>query len=147
MTVHTEPPTYKAALDCPDASQWIAACLEELTGLDAMKTWELVDKPAHCNVLPVKWVFKLKRHQDGSLERYKARLCAKGFKQVAGIDFQEIFAPVASAAAFRALMAAVAYHGWHVRQGDFKQAFLNGALKEEVYIAQPEGFRMARPGS
>ena len=111
-----EPMTLSAALDRPDASQWIAACMEELEGLDAMKTWVLVDRPSHCNVLPVKWVFKLKRHQDGSLDRYKARLCAKGFRQKAGVDYQEIFAPVASAAGFRALMAAVAVNSWHVRR-------------------------------
>jgi hypothetical protein len=64
---------------------------------------------------------------------------------VAGIDFQEIFAPVASAAGFRALMASVACNGWHVRQVDFKQAFLNGTLKEEVYISQPEGFQDGTP--
>jgi len=140
-----EPMTLSAALDRPDASQWIAACMEELEGLDAMKTWVLVDRPSHCNVLPVKWVFKLKRHQDGSLDRYKARLCAKGFRQKAGVDYQEIFAPVASAAGFRALMAAVAVNSWHVRQIDFKQAFLNGVLQEEVYISQPEGFGDGTP--
>jgi hypothetical protein len=110
-----------------------------------MNTWVLVDKPTHCNVLPVKWVFRVKRQQDGSLDKFKARLCAKGFRQKAGIDYGDIFAPVATASAFRALMAAVAVHSWHVRQVDFKQAFLNGVLKEEVFIAQPEGFQDGTP--
>jgi histone deacetylase 1/2 len=141
MTVGVEEPlTIKAALAGPEASQWIAACLEELAGLEHMNTWTLVDRPTHCNVLPVKWVFKVKRDMDGFLERFKARICAKGFKQRHGIDYQEVFAPVASAATFRALMAAVAMNGWHVRQIDFKQAFLNGELQEEVYINQPPGF-------
>jgi hypothetical protein len=140
-----EPVTLTAAMTCPDASKWAAACLEELAGLHAMHTWELVDRPAHCNVLPLKWVFKLKRHQDGSLDRYKARLCVKGFKQRAGVDYEEIFAPVASASTFRALMAAVAVHSWHVRQVDFKQAFLNGELQETVYVQQPEGYGDGTP--
>jgi histone deacetylase 1/2 len=92
-------------------------------------------------VLPVKWVFKVKRLQDGAFERFKARLVVKGYRQRAGIDYEEIFAPVATTSTFRALMAAVAVHSWHVRQIDFKQAFLNGILQEEVYIAQPEGFQ------
>jgi histone deacetylase 1/2 len=140
-TPGAEPLSFKAALDTPDASHWIGACLEELEGLDAMKTWVLMDPPARCNILPVKWVFKLKRNQDGTPSRFKARLCAKGFRQKEGVDYQDIFAPVASAAGFRALMASVATHGWHVRQIDFHQAFLNGTLKEEVYIQQPEGFQ------
>jgi hypothetical protein len=135
-----EPPTFKAALAGPEANQWVAACLEELAGLEHMRTWSLVDRPPHGNVLPVKWVFKVKRDSTGGFERFKARLCAKGFKQRLGVDFQEIFAPVASAGTFRALMAAVAMNGWHVRQIDFKQAFLNGVLKEEVFISQPPGF-------
>jgi hypothetical protein len=106
-----------------------------------MQSWVLIDRPAHCNVLPVKWVFKVKRDQDGGLAKFKARLCAKGFRQVEGVDYREIFAPVASSFTFRALMAAVAVNSWHVRQMDFKQAFLNGALLEDVYVAQPEGFK------
>ena len=90
-----EPLTLSAALDRPDASQWIAACMEELEGLDAMRTWILVDCPSHCNVLPVTWVFKVKRNEHGSLDRYKARLCAKGFKQKVG-DYQQIFAAVST---------------------------------------------------
>jgi hypothetical protein len=135
-----EPVSFQEALQLPEASAWIQACMEELEGLDAMHTWSLVDKPANCNVLPVKWVFKQKRDQDGIVIRHKARLVAKGFRQKHGIDYGEIFAPVASAASFRTLMAAVATNGWAVRQIDFKQAFLNGTLDEVVYIQQPEGF-------
>ena len=80
-----EPSSLAAAMQCPDASKWLAACLEELSGLDAMHTWDVVDRPVHCNVLPVKWVFKVKRQQDGSVDRHKARLCVKGFRQKAGI--------------------------------------------------------------
>jgi hypothetical protein len=130
---------------CPEASQWMAACLEELEGLESMSTWVLTDPPPRCNILPVKWVFKVKRHQDGSLERFKARLCVKGFRQKQGIDYQDVFAPVASANGFRALMATVALQRLHVRQVDFKQAFLNGTLEDDVYIQQPEGFQDGTP--
>jgi histone deacetylase 1/2 len=135
-----EPLTIKAALAGPEASQWTGACLEELAGLEHMGTWTLVDRPTHCNVLPVMWVFKVKRDLDGLLERFKARLCAKGFRQRQGIDYQEVYAPVASAVTFRALMAGVAMNGWYCHQIDFKQAFLNGELQEEVYLCQPPGF-------
>jgi hypothetical protein len=123
----------------------MAACLEELEGLESMSTWVLTDPPPRCNILPVKWVFKVKRHQDGSLERFKARLCVKGFRQKQGIDYQDVFAPVASANGFRALMATVALQRLHVRQVDFKQAFLNGTLEDDVYIQQPEGFQDGTP--
>ena len=87
-----------------------------------------------------KWVYKTKRHADGSIERHKARLVAKGFTQKEGIDFTETFSPVSTKDAFRMIMAMVAHFDMELYQMDVKTAFLNGELEENIYMRQPEGF-------
>ena len=86
-----------------------------------------------------KWIYKIKTHFDGSIERYKARLIAKGFTQEYEIDYEEIFASVARISSVRALLAIVATNKWDIFQIDFKNAFLNGDLSEEVYMQPPPG--------
>jgi hypothetical protein len=88
----------------------------------------------------LKWVFKLKRDEYGSIIRHKARLVAKGYVQRQGIDFDEIFVPVARMESVRIVLAVAAHHGWQVHHMDVKSAFLNGDLAEGVYVAQPSGF-------
>ena len=87
-----------------------------------------------------KWVFKIKRHADGSIDRYKARLVAKGFSQKEGLDYKETFAPVAKFSSIRTLLALAAHQDYEVHQMDVKTAFLNGDLDVEIYMRQPEGF-------
>ncbi len=87
-----------------------------------------------------KWLYKLKRKPDGSVEGYKARLVAKGYAQEKGIDFEETFAPTCRMTTIRSMCALAAHHGWNVDQLDIKIAFLNGDLHEEVYVTQPRGF-------
>ena len=87
-----------------------------------------------------KWVYKLKRRPDGSVDRHKARLVAKGYAQEKGNDFKETFAPTCCMTTIRSMCALVAYHGWNVHQLDIKTTFLNGDLHEEVYVTQPRGF-------
>ncbi|KAJ9557320.1 hypothetical protein OSB04_011934 [Centaurea solstitialis] len=96
--------------------------------------------PQHCKVVGHKWVFKKKTDMDGNVHTYKARLVAKGFTQTHGIDYDEIFSPVAMLKLIRILMAILAYFNYEIWQMDVKTAILNGKLTEDVYMQQPEGF-------
>ena len=87
-----------------------------------------------------KWIFKKKTDADGNVIIYKARLVAKGYRQVQGIDYDETFSPVAKLKSVRIMLANAAYYDYEIWQMDVKTAFLNGHLKEELYMMQPEGF-------
>lgn len=87
-----------------------------------------------------KWVFKINRNSDGSINRHKSRLVAKGYIQRHGIDFEEVFAPVARIETVRFIIGLAASNGWEIHHLDVKTAFLHGELKEDVYVKQPEGF-------
>ncbi|GJZ88469.1 retrovirus-related pol polyprotein from transposon TNT 1-94 [Tanacetum coccineum] len=102
--------------------------------------WEIVDKTFGKMVIKLKWLWKNKKDEDQTVIRNKARLVAKGYAQEEGIDFEESFAPVARLEAVRIFVAHAAHKSFPIYQMDVKTAFLNGPLKEEVYVAQPEGF-------
>ncbi|GKC57280.1 retrovirus-related pol polyprotein from transposon TNT 1-94 [Tanacetum coccineum] len=121
-------------------SAWIEAMLYELYQFDKLKVWELVDKPFGKMIIKLKWLWKNKKDEDQTVIRNKARLVAKGYAQEEGIDFEESFAPVARLEAVRIFVAHAAHKSFPIYQMDVKTAFLNGPLKEEVYVAQPEGF-------
>jgi hypothetical protein len=89
-----EPNTLEEALSSEYAEQWQAAMDDEMSSLLANKTWTLESLPPGKTAIPVKWVYKIKRNKDGSIERFKARLVAKGFRQKEFIDYNEVFAPV-----------------------------------------------------
>lgn len=90
----------------------------------------------------MKWIFKIKIYSDGSINKYKSRLVAKGYTQRHGIDFKEVFAPVARIETIRFIIALAASHDWEAHHLDDKTAFLHGDLKKDVYVAQPEGFKV-----
>ncbi|GKC73466.1 retrovirus-related pol polyprotein from transposon TNT 1-94 [Tanacetum coccineum] len=119
---------------------WIEAMQDELHQFDRLKVWELVDKPFGKMIIKLKWLWKNKKDEDQTVIRNKARLVAKGYAQEEGIDFEESFAPVARLEAVRIFVAYAAHKYFPIYQMDVKTAFLNGPLKEEVYVAQPEGF-------
>ena len=104
------------------------------------RTWEMADLPAGHRAITLKWVYKLKKDETGAVIKHKARLVARGFVQQEGVDFDDAFAPVARMESVRLLLALAAQEGWRVHHMDVKSAFLNGDLKEEVYVHQPPGF-------
>ena len=116
------------------------ACEDEIESIERNKTWDLVDLPYGAKPIGLKWVFKLKRNADGSINKFKARLVAKGYVQQYGIDFNEVFEPVARLETIRLRINLAATNGWEVHHLDVKTAFLHGELKETFYVCQPEGF-------
>ncbi|GJR49295.1 zinc finger, CCHC-type containing protein [Tanacetum coccineum] len=132
-----EPRNYKEA---STDKKWIEAMEIELDSINKNNTWTLTTLPPNQKAIGLKWVFKTKRDAKGNIIKYKARLVAKGYVQEQGIDFDEVFAPVARIETVRLILALAAYHGWQVHHLDVKSAFLHGDLKEEVYVTQPEGF-------
>ena len=110
-------------------------------------TWTLEDLPAGVKAIGLKWIFKLKRNSDGSINKHKARLVAKGYVQIHGIDFDEVFAPVAMIETIRLLINLAAAYNWEIHHLDVKTAFLHGDLKEIVYVTQQEGFEVVRSES
>ena len=118
---------------------WVLAMQEELNNFKRSEVWSLVPRPKQ-NVVGTKWVFRNKQDEHGVVTRNKARLVAKGYAQVAGLDFGETFAPVARLESIRILLAYATHHSFRLFQMDVKSAFLNGPIKEEVYVEQPPGF-------
>uniref|UniRef100_A0A2N9G798 Reverse transcriptase Ty1/copia-type domain-containing protein n=1 Tax=Fagus sylvatica TaxID=28930 RepID=A0A2N9G798_FAGSY len=115
--------------------QWCSAMNMEFTALLNNGTWSLVPSKPHVNLVGCKWVFRIKRHADGSIERYKARLVAKGFHQQPGIDYSETFSPVIKPITIRTVLSlAVASH-WDIRQLDITNAFLHGVLSKTLHKA------------
>lgn len=119
---------------------WRAAMEAEVQALRLNGTWDLVPSMPGVNIIDSKWVFKVKKHADGSIERYKARLVAKGFKQRYGLDSEDTFSPVVKPTTIRLLLSLAVTRGWSLRQLDVQNAFLHGVLEEEVYMRQPPGF-------
>ena len=113
----------------------------ELTALMKHGTWDLVLPPSNCTPVGCKWVLRVKRHVDGSVDKFKARLVAKGYDQRSGIDYKETFSPVVKPATIRTVLSIAVMKGWDLRQMDVNNAFLNGALTEIVFMAQPPGFK------
>jgi len=141
LTHSGEPISYAEAKDDP---AWQAAMKEELRAVERNGTWELVSPRAGHRPISLKWVYKLKKDEKGDVIKHKARLVARGFVQQEGVDYEDVFAPVARIESVRLLLALAAQEGWTVHHMDVKSAFLNGELKEEVYVQQPPGF--AIPG-
>ncbi|CAJ2653663.1 unnamed protein product [Trifolium pratense] len=119
---------------------WREAMDQEIESIERNRTWELTDLPQGMKKIGVKWVYKTKYNEQGKVEKYKARLVAKGYSQQYGIDFNEVFAPVARWDTIRTILALASSHGWNVYQLDVKSAFLHGDLAEDVYVDQPAGY-------
>ena len=139
LSLNSEPRTFAEACEL---KEWITACEDELRSIVKNEVWSLVHLPSGVKPIGLRWIFKIKRNSDGSINKYKARLVAKGYVQQHGIDFEEVFAPVARLETIRLLISVAATNGWEVHHLDVKTAFLHGELNEIVYVTQPEGFEV-----
>ncbi|GJU04879.1 retrovirus-related pol polyprotein from transposon TNT 1-94 [Tanacetum coccineum] len=137
MLTEDDPLTFEEAVK---NRKWRDAMKAEIDSIEKNKTWELTILPAGTKPIGVKWVFKTKLNEKGEVEKHKARLVAKGYAQQYGVDYTEVFAPVARLDTIRLILALAAHHGWDVFQLDVKSAFLQGELKEEVFVQQPPGY-------
>ncbi|KAK4258396.1 hypothetical protein QN277_007851 [Acacia crassicarpa] len=137
LVAECDPVTYEEAAN---DEKWKKAMNDEIAAIKRNDTWELTTMPKEQKPIGVKWVYKTKTNKEGKVEKYKARLVAKGYKQKYGIDYEEVFAPVARIDTIRLLTAISAQNKWKIYQMDVKSAFLNGYLEEEVYIEQPSGY-------
>lgn len=102
--------------------------------------------PSDKKSIGCKWVFKIKFHSDGSIERYKARLVAKSFTQQKGVDFNDTCSPVCKLTSVKLLLAVFAIYGFSITKLDISNAFLNGDLDEEIYMRLPPGYYSTRTG-
>ncbi|GJR06343.1 putative ribonuclease H-like domain-containing protein [Tanacetum coccineum] len=132
-----EPSSVAQALNDP---AWVEAMQEEMQQFINQKVWQLVPLPEGKFAIGTKWILKNKRDARGIVVRNKARLVAQGHRQEEGIDYDEVFAPVARIEAIRLFLAFASYMGFMVYQMDVKSAFLYGEIEEEVYVTQPKGF-------
>lgn len=130
-------PTYAEAKKRPDWPKWQDAIQAELDSLVANKTWRIVPRPSTGNVVDSKWVLRVKKNAAGEIDKYKARLVARGFTQIYGVDYYDTFAPVARLSSIRLLLAIAARNGWAADSFDFNSAYLNSKLDEDVYLEQP----------
>jgi hypothetical protein len=135
-----EPQNIEDALTCENSKEWECAMQEEYDSLMTNNTWTLVPLPADRKPVSCKWVFKIKQGANGEVERYKARLVARGFTQTYGVDYNETFAPVAKFTSIRCILALAALEDMEIHQMDMKTTFLNGELEEEIYMEKPQGF-------
>jgi hypothetical protein len=139
MLADTEPLDTKAALK---SKVWMEAMIDELKSIEKNKTWDLCELPSDKKAIGVKWVYKVKQNPEGKVIKYKARLVAKGFLQKQGLDYDEVFSPVARHETIRLVIALACSRRWPLFHLDVKSAFLNGPLEEDVYVKQPPGFEL-----
>jgi hypothetical protein len=135
--IDAEPSSYEEATE---KKVWRNAMIEEYQSIMKNDVWDIVLRPKEKSVVTSKWLYKIKHAADGSVEEFKARFVARGFSQKEGIYYEEAFSPVARYTSIRATMAIAAKMGWKLHRMDIEIAFLNGAIKEEVYVEQPQGF-------
>ena len=138
----TEPRTLAEAMTRPDAAKWLEAAYAELQAHVTNGTWELAQLPPGKRAIGSRWVFKVKRKPDGSIDKYKGRVVAQGYSQIAGIHYGEVFASTARMAAMRAVIAQAAIEDMELETVDISTAFLNGDIDREIYMKIPEGLEV-----
>ena len=141
ITKERDPKSFQEIQSHKDKQSWLKAMHEEMNSLNNNKTYDLVELPKVKKVLRNKWIFKLKKDGD-KLVKYKARLEVKGFSKKQGIDFDEIFSLVVKMSCIQVVLGLVASLDLELEQLDVKTTFLHDDLKEEIYMDQPEGFKV-----
>ena len=142
-TVTYDPPRdYKDALSCDDADLWKQAIREELAAHSKNKTWSVCELPEGRKPIGFKWVFIIKNLDKGDMQRYKARLCAQGFSQRIGIDYDEVFSPVVHFDSIRVLLAIAVKENLKATQFDVSTAYLNSELNETIFMRIPDGLEI-----
>ncbi|CAG8631360.1 2345_t:CDS:1, partial [Acaulospora colombiana] len=137
-----EPKSLAEALSRPDGDKWLDAAWNEILAHVKNGTFEPVPLPHGKKAIGCRWVFKVKRNSDGSTERYKGRIVAKGYLQREGIDYSDTFAPTTSLAAMRVVLAIAAREDMEIESIDVSTAYLNGEIDAEVYMDVPEGLQI-----
>jgi hypothetical protein len=135
------PVSHREALQEPE---WRTTMADEFAALTQTETWTLVPRPPGVNIVGSKWIFKTKHRPDGSIDKHKARLVARGFTQQHGIDYGDTFSLVVKPATVLLVLSLAVSRSWSLRQVDVNNAFLHGFLTEDVYMQQPPGFENAR---
>jgi hypothetical protein len=129
------------------APKWKHVMEEKFSALVKNGIWHLVPASQASNIIDYKWVYKVKRKGDCTIDRHKAHLVAKGFKQRYGIDYEDTFSPVVKVTTIWLVLSVVVSRNWSLHQLDVQNAFLHGVLEEKVYMKQPPGFHDAsHPG-
>jgi hypothetical protein len=137
---HDEPTTYDEAMRSDERANWKEAMDSEMNAMHENKSWSLVERQPDMNVIGSKWVYKIKRKGDGTVERFKARLVARGFSQIEGVDYDETFAPVMRYKTLRIILAIANELNYEVRQMDVTNAFLNASVCNDIFMEQPVGY-------
>ena len=140
VAIEDDPANFAKAMESHDAKQWLKAMHEELDSISKNEVWDLTKLSTGRKPIGCKWVLRKKYKVDGSLDKYKVRLVAKGFTQQPGVDFVDTYSLVAKFALVRIIVVVAARLDLELHQLDIKIAFLNGDLKEEIYMDQPNGF-------
>ena len=129
-------------MESDDRELWMEAMKDEINSLHENHTFDLVKLPKGKKALRNRWVYKLKQDENAKKPKYKARIVVKGCNQKKGVDFEEIFAPVVKMSSIRVVLGLAASLDLEIEQLDVKTAFLHGDLQEEIYMQQPEGFKV-----
>ena len=137
-----DPKNYKEALKSKYKRNWKSSMDEELEDMRYNNVWVLVDRPKDRNVIGCRWVFKTKLEPTTKSIRFRARLVAKGYNQIHGIDYDQVFAPVCKQSTFRIFLTICNAMAMKIIHCDIKTAFLNGIIKEEIYMEPPEGLNI-----
>jgi predicted RNA binding protein YcfA (HicA-like mRNA interferase family) len=137
------PNTLQEAMKLPDKDKWLSAGLDEIRSHLENGTWELVRLPHGKKAIGCRWVFKIKKNADGTIDKYKGRVVVKGYEQRYGVDYTETFAPTARFGAIRSVIALAAIEDMELESVDISTAFLNAEIDAEIYMKKPEGYEPA----